>query len=616
MGIRIEDPDYLEIYESAFTYNRSLDERFGKGPYIKRFDTYHIKAQSIQANEGLLRLHIQCTHGRVMLASVNGLAFISTPTVSEETERLSTFPNVLASFIARSSYTGADAHMTEEEELYNAERNGHVPLDGHLSSHPQQLWWQDVTVEGRLADLNRALTMLTYWPDLNWNSDFHTAPLPCLLPDPYSSNNITECRQQGQPRHLLERITLTASSILYPALPKSIQRVYLYVQPVNDAPQLSMPENNIFHPTLLTADLLSAQISALVPMTMDEDSVLQIPSVLIRDVDISPNTFVQVNLTAQHGSIVLSTSNPELRGSLADAYGTIGLRFVQGSGLNASSSIFRAPLHIVNQVLDDVLFYPDADYHGPARLYITVYDLHNYGMQTMSPEERSNPVFGLLDTQTLHISVRPVNDAPDILLPADFGQDIFILDEGNVTHIAGALRNPLDLQIARVNSSNAYKSGYEIYRFHEPQVQSSDGFGRGRLDWIRKTIEDIAEGIESSSPRFYTVYGAFIYYSAFTAQHGFELHRDNGLEGSSEMLLDLLPGSKGAHPSFLHVHRDHLYFAAEGLDTHWMLSPDRYDACQAFRRSGFDPRMHYAVSQDTHWMPGRVYDCPQACRLA
>lgn len=45
-----------------------------------------------------------------------------------------------------------------------------------------------------------------------------------------------------------------------------------------------------------------------------------------------------------------------------------------------------------------------------------------------------------------------------------------------------------------------------------------------------------------------------------------------------------------------------------------MVLPDHRDQCGSFRQSSFDGRIHFAVSQDNVWDPGRYYDCPAGFR--
>jgi ELWxxDGT repeat protein len=78
----------------------------------------------------------------------------------------------------------------------------------------------------------------------------------------------------------------------------------------------------------------------------------------------------------------------------------------------------------------------------------------------------------------------------------------------------------------------------------------------------------------------------------------------------SVLFADLMPGDKGSSPAFLSVFKDHMYFAADGVDTSWMVLPQHRDRCDSFRQSSLDERIHFAVSQHTEWLPTRTYDCP------
>jgi hypothetical protein len=108
-------------------------------------------------------------------------------------------------------------------------------FSGSTSGSPSQQWWNRVVVEGRLGDINRALAVLTYWPDLNWNSGLERNGADL-------SGTVTEGiygTQRGVGE--MEMITLTVASITNSTLPVSLKVVRVRVHAANDAPVLSIP---------------------------------------------------------------------------------------------------------------------------------------------------------------------------------------------------------------------------------------------------------------------------------------------------------------------------------------------------------------------------------------
>jgi hypothetical protein len=124
-------------------------------------------------------------HGRAMFASTTSINFLSVPNATEATIRLGLYPNSDGSFDDRNVYTGVDGIVDEDvrDGTYTDSKT-EESIGGGRSGAPRQLWWREVLMEGRLFDLNRALAMVTYWPDLNWNSGnyltHHHAPCTIL----------------------------------------------------------------------------------------------------------------------------------------------------------------------------------------------------------------------------------------------------------------------------------------------------------------------------------------------------------------------------------------------------------------------------------------------------
>eukprot|EP01037_Dinobryon_pediforme_P041242 gene41242-50878_t len=170
-GLQVLDPDFKELSEPDPTFSQDSDiNNDNLYPFNKTFSGWQREYFRAQQTGGLLQVRVTVRHGRVMFAAGSALTFLRTPNASVETDRLSEYPDALADFEVRSSFTGAEGGTS-----------GQAEQDSGL---PRQLWWKDVTLQGRLSDLNRALALLTYWPDDNWNSATLT-----VLPDSSSSNS-------------------------------------------------------------------------------------------------------------------------------------------------------------------------------------------------------------------------------------------------------------------------------------------------------------------------------------------------------------------------------------------------------------------------------------------
>ena len=172
-GISIFDPDFIDITAGSPTYNRNtgyqvydMYEEYTKFSYInKTMDHYYPYEKTwvrwnvsnfLTENGHLMRATVMCDYGNFMFSSMQGLALVQTPNVTIESLRLSSYHNNAA---------------TLAEKMTNGGIVGTTPVGGYeVKGASAQVWWKVLTVEGRLTDINRALSGLTYRPDLNWNS--------------------------------------------------------------------------------------------------------------------------------------------------------------------------------------------------------------------------------------------------------------------------------------------------------------------------------------------------------------------------------------------------------------------------------------------------------------
>jgi ELWxxDGT repeat protein len=342
----------------------------------------------------------------------------------------------------------------------------------------------------------------------------------------------------------------------------------------------------------------------------------------------------------------------------------LGLVFEEGTGSNDTVLSVLAPLHLLNQALSQISFQPAPDYYGGgAKLEFEVSDMggHGYG----GPKKAM---------ATQWFIIEPVNDAPSVRLPEDFGNDaLFVLDDKHYVRIEGAKYRDLK---QTVNSSRYWQAGFELWRFQEPytaygkvgtglqseyrgsgdlqwslrQLKQKEYFGAGDLQWSLRQLADMSSGTADSHPHYFKNFQGSMYFVADDGHHGFELWRNDGsledaslrakdsknrdilaenerptkgipgVGGSTEseaavsphvaMLRDIFPGEKGSHPKYLEVHGNHMYFAADGIDVSWRVRPDHVDDCGSFKQSQWDARVFYAVAHENTWDPEYVYDCP------
>jgi hypothetical protein len=132
------------------------------------------------------------------------------------------------------------------------------------------------------------------------------------------------------------------------------------------------------------------------PQTMAEDSTLVFSSgggnaIAIGDLDAGAND-VQVTLTAVNGTISLAQLT--------------GLSFTSGDGAADATMTFTGTVAAINTALDGMSFSSSANYNGAASLTILTSDQGHVGVGGAQT-----------DSDTVAITVMPVNDAPTVAAP-------------------------------------------------------------------------------------------------------------------------------------------------------------------------------------------------------
>lgn len=216
---------------------------------------------------------------------------------------------------------------------------------------------QVMTFSGPFADVRRALAVVTFAPDENFNDSRGTSSLTFI------TNDLGNAGAGGQ------QIATT--------------RIPISVRPINDAPVISAPSSQ----------------------TTEEDrrlvfSINNANLLSIDDVDAAETTGAfEVTLTATHGVVSVRTDTT--------------VTFTTGDGVDDTTLTFRGPLTDVNLALSNVRFTPDLDFNttdvatlGAAHLEFTASDLGNAGAGGR-----------LNDRRLIDIEVTPVDDAPILTVP-------------------------------------------------------------------------------------------------------------------------------------------------------------------------------------------------------
>jgi ELWxxDGT repeat protein len=604
-GITVDNPDFTELVDGNPSYSRESFLGVNTTHPYNKTQPWQAAYQRIQQS-GLVVVHITVQHGRVMFSAVSGLRFLNVANATAQTQEFGAYPASADNReVIRMIYKEAKASPFTDttNDLITSMNSTGV-------GYPAQLWFDNVIISGRLYDIKRALKVVTYWSDNNWNSGI-------------VDGQVTSLATQAEVLDIIN-ITVYSPNAVADGVPPNSELIYVRVHAVNDEPVLLMP-GSTFSDHSFNSDMVHPLIVYINRINGVEGMPIWVQGVSVVDVDIvSGNNFVTVTVNATHGMVSLpNASNAMLAASLspqANAVSNVGLQFTIGSYVNSSFMTFMGPLWAVQTALTAVQFIPEQSYFGyDASIQFTVNDMGNVGL--------GGP---LMDTRTIQFTIEPRNNAPTISIPADYsGSILFTLDEGSFSAINGAM-NVLTGVNTEMNVSRAYQSGFELWKLQEPTVYSEGGaFGAGQFEWSTRELADIYPGYRSSNPSYYKVYKNQLYYAANDGVHGTELWRDSGevwstLQGEDPTVADpfadkvsavtlfgdLTPGALGSNPSFLQTHGSYLYFAANGMDTTWMVDMQQRDTCGSFRQSSFDARIRFAVSESTVWNPSRNYDCP------
>ena len=537
----------------------------------------------------LLRVHIHATHGRLKLSSATGLRFYRVPNATEESSPWDLSPVTMrisekmmfsmgAMGLDRRDFVDDPAKKTDSSAA-NDDDDG-VSGDGgdalfwesgDESGDPLQMWWRSTLIEGRLGDINRALDVLTYAPDLNWHSE-----LPSLTRGPGAGlSTELQWASQGQ----VDEVTVRVSNPHH-HLPVATAVIRVTVKPANDAPVVRVP-NAIVSSSVLTDDGLAPLITDSLTVYTTENRAVGIGGSTVFDVDlqlvlpyeaqgsthggvpVQPQAqgFLRVVVESSHGLVSLSDDNPEvLLNSVSDVSSSVGIRIetsTSGSSKLSDYISFTGPVDALNMALSGLVFTPAQYYFGiHAQVKITVGDLGNTGWGG----ER-------FDSQVIRIIVLPINNLPLIATPGDFSAaaNIQVIDGGSFLRLQGAKYMPWATSqggavgsqkgllqqstIATPSGGDKYipltpwQSGYELWCLLETKTESPistendvlsfahQKAGAGSFQWDNRQVADIHLGSFSSHPRFMTLYKNRLYFQADNGVTEPELWRAEGQYG-------------------------------------------------------------------------------------
>jgi hypothetical protein len=134
-GLSIQDNDFIDVIAGDPTYLLLLGREFDK--------TYPWNATLSRKLKGsLLQIQISSLWGQFMFPTgLNELKVLNAPNEISNTDAADMMPSIATS---------------EQRNAYSSASASNV-----TTGAPQQLWWSDILIEGRLGDINRALRGFT-----------------------------------------------------------------------------------------------------------------------------------------------------------------------------------------------------------------------------------------------------------------------------------------------------------------------------------------------------------------------------------------------------------------------------------------------------------------------
>lgn len=168
--------------------------------------------------------------------------------------------------------------------------------------------------------------------------------------------------------------------------------IHVRVTAVND-PVLGVPGDTV-HLTQLTDDLGSYVATAVNELEVDDEEVLPLPGVLVRDVDLRSPATISMALSCSHGALSIDT--PEEAGVVSTV----------GDGTADREMQFVGQLAVVNAAVASLSYRGELNFSGSDSVVVAVDDGNNAGSGGAKT-----------DTETIPVLVRATNDPPVISVP-------------------------------------------------------------------------------------------------------------------------------------------------------------------------------------------------------
>jgi len=458
---------------------------------------------------------------------------------------------------------------------------------GLRSGAPEIVWWKNVTVEGRLADVNAAFKNLNVLGDSNFEG------LGSL------SFSVKSLGVAGD-----GSINSADEVVNWHWEWDDSRTVYVRVAGQNDLPVIGITGLESYEhekAEMLTGDGLSRVVTAIQGLEAREEELLSVPF-SVRDVD---DEELRVVVTATRGLVSLTGA--------VDG----GLYFLVGDGSYDQTFTVTGTVENLNKVFETLTFIGEKDYFGSGgSVTFVVYD---------DGDGNAN-VNGV--KSVVRIEILPVNDAVELTMALDkedYGMTYFV-DEGEGVRLGGAVLHPDKFEYLNIGirgeAEYASKTGYELWRTEgeKPWLDNDGDFARrnatvgwGNLEkelWRGNLVKDVHDGVGSSEPRYFEEYNGLLYFSAGNGVDGRELWRTDGEKIGTALVKDIFPGARGSDPRWLTSHGGYLYFSADGVDDTWMIKDHLSDECGGFRQSSMNSKVYFAVSASNTWDVNKDYDCP------
>lgn len=520
-------PPILEMMEDAritlhnvTLYDADVNPRELHGQILGVSTNTPYEDYPVDVNGGLFEVTVKVAHGRVFFPRTSGLAF-APPVVADakgtdiEGQAMATLTQ--GAIFSSSSTLGNSSFASDE-----AAGLGSLTVP----------WWREAQFVGRLVDCNRALTAMTYWPDVNWNG--------------VDSVHVSAAESRSDEQDGINEETTGTPPV------SAETTMHVRVASDNDAPVVTPPSPQ-FHPTLRTGDLLSPRAVYGSRVLVTEDTHVQLPGFAIRDVDLAEggdvNAPLTVTVTSGHGMVSLTwhgtragvgpgdSRHPDEENSLgADLTGLLFRDEVtrdwgplgRSMGTGATTFTFRASLADTNAALQSLTFTPANDFFGSGawvRVEASDEGLSGQPVGTVAEGSESTATNSATATgvATVPITVLAVNDAPSLQLPfSEDGQVILRLDEGEERRLDGARWRGSIAAGVQASAYHPLRKGMELWRSQGVFPAKDAGrWGKAlEMEWKEVLVADLNEGLGDGSPRHFVVWQGYLYFQVTEVVEG------------------------------------------------------------------------------------------------